>query len=84
MGKNNSEAPGGPWGGLRHLGAALKRSEAGEVWAPRLGFVGLLPAFPLFATTPDNQIRQWQEISRGISPKCLKVNISSRSSGLQR
>lgn len=46
MGKNNSEALGGPWGGLRHLGAALKCSEAREVWAPRLGFVGLFPAFP--------------------------------------
>lgn len=46
MGKNNSEDLGGPWGGLRHLGVALKCSEAGDVWAPRVGFVGLFPSLP--------------------------------------
>lgn len=83
MGKNNSEHLGGPWGALRRSGLALNRSEARDVWAPRV-VLWLCWTSPLFATTPDNPIRLWQEISRGISPKCLKVNISSRSSGLQR
>lgn len=65
MGRNNPEDPGDPWGGSDISG--LLWNALRLVMCEHQGLAVL--DLPLFATTPDNQIRLWQEISRGISPK---------------